>query len=99
MEHVPVYDPASYRLHKLGMRKSVKVAAEICIYDFSMASVDQLMDVSYRIQCAAVFPIGVLFRLQVDFEYGFENQHCRQDRKSTRLNSSHEFVSRMPSSA
>ena len=24
---------------------------------------------------------------------------CKQDRKSTRLNSSHEFVSRMPSSA
>ena len=72
----PVYDPASYRLHKLGMRKSVKVGAEICIYDFSMASVDQLMDVSYCVQCAAVFPIGVLFRLQVGFEYGFENQNC-----------------------
>jgi hypothetical protein len=25
MEQVPVYDSASYRLHKLGMRKSVKV--------------------------------------------------------------------------
>ncbi len=58
------------------MRKSVKVGAEICIYDFSMASVDQLMDVSYCIQCAAIFPIGVLFRLQVGFEYGFENQDC-----------------------
>ena len=58
------------------MRKSVKVGAEICIDDFSMASVDQLMDVSYCVQCAAVFPIGVLFRLQVGFEYGFENQNC-----------------------
>jgi len=47
MEHVPVHDSASYRLHKLGMRKSVKVGAEIRIYDFSMASVDQLVDVSY----------------------------------------------------
>ena len=76
MEHGSIYDPASYRLHKLGMRKSIKVAAEICIYDFSMASVDQLMDVSYCVQCAAVFPIGVLFRLQVGFEYGFEHQNC-----------------------
>src|SRR4029077_14770708 len=76
MEHGSIYDPASYRLHKLGMRKSIKVAAEICIYDFSMASVDQLMDVSYGVQCAAVFPIGVLFRLQVGFEYGFEHQNC-----------------------
>jgi hypothetical protein len=76
MEHGSIYDPASYRLHKLGMRKTIKVAAEICIYDFSMASVDQLMDVSYGVQCAAVFPIGVLFRLQVGFEYGFEHQNC-----------------------
>src|ERR1700751_1650763 len=58
------------------MRKSVKVGAEICIDDFSMASVDQLMDVSYCVQCAAIFPIGVLFRLQVGFEYGFEHQDC-----------------------
>ena len=58
------------------MRKSIEVGAEICVYDFSMASVDQLMDVSYGVQCAAVFPIGVLFRRQVGFEYGFENQNC-----------------------
>ena len=60
------------------MRKSVKVGTEICVYDFSMASVDQLMDVSYCVQCAAVFPIGVLFRLQVGFEDRFQNQHCRR---------------------
>jgi hypothetical protein len=41
------------------MRESVKVGTEICIYDFSMARVDQLMDVSYGVQRAAVFPIGV----------------------------------------
>src|SRR5215469_13644266 len=57
------------------MRKSVKVAAEICIDNLVMASVDQRMDVSDCIQCAVVFPIGVLFRLQVGFEYGFEYQH------------------------
>jgi hypothetical protein len=34
------------------------------------------MDMSYSIQCAAVSPIGVLFRLQVGFEYGFEYQNC-----------------------
>src|SRR5262249_13545323 len=57
--------------------REFKVGAEICIYDFPMASVDQLMDLSYCVQCAAVFPIGVLFRLQVGLEYGFENQNCR----------------------
>jgi hypothetical protein len=43
-----------------------------------MARVDQLMNVSYGVQCAAVFPIGVLLRLQISFEYGFENQNCRR---------------------
>jgi hypothetical protein len=60
MEHVPVYDSASYRLHKLGMRKCIEVGTEICVYDFSMASVEQLMDMSYSVQCAVVSPIGVL---------------------------------------
>jgi hypothetical protein len=60
MEHGSVGDPASYRLEKTGMRKSIEVGTEICIYDFSMAGVDQLMDVSYCVQCAAVSPIGVL---------------------------------------
>ena len=31
--------------------------------------------------------------------YDFQDSRSGQDRKSTRLNSSHEFVSRMPSSA
>jgi len=44
------------------MRESIKVAAEIRINNFSMASVDQLMNVSYCVQCAAVLPIGLLFR-------------------------------------
>ena len=30
---------------------------------------------------------------------GFEDELTRKDRKSTRLNSSHEWISRMPSSA
>jgi hypothetical protein len=42
------------------MRKSIEVGTEICVYNFSMASIDQLMDMSYSIQCAAVSPIGVL---------------------------------------
>jgi len=41
--------------------KGIKVAAEICIDNFSMASVNQLVDVFHRVQCAAVLPIGVLF--------------------------------------
>jgi len=40
-------------------------------------SVDQLMDVSYRVQCAVVSPIGILFRLQIGLEDRFEHQNCR----------------------
>src|SRR5258707_15663367 len=62
------------------MWKGIKVAAEICVDDFSMASLDQLVDVLYCVQCAAVSPIGVLFRLQIGLENGFENQNCRHFR-------------------
>jgi hypothetical protein len=43
-----------------------------------MARVDQLMNVSYGVQCAAVFPIGILFQLQIGLEYRFENQYRRR---------------------
>ena len=52
------------------MWKGIKVAAEICVDDFSMASIDQLVDVLYCVQCAAVSPIGVLSRLQIGLEMG-----------------------------
>ena len=50
------------------MWKGIKVAAEICVDNFSMASFNQLVDVLYCVQCAAVSPIGVLFRLQIGLE-------------------------------
>ena len=62
------------------MRKSIKVAAEIRINNFSMASVDQLMNVSYCVQCAAVPPLGVLFRRHICLEDRFENQNHRHFR-------------------
>src|ERR1700745_1638617 len=65
----------SHPLEAPGLSWRTKEGAEICIYDFFMASVDQLMNVSYCVQCAAVFPIGVLLRLQVGLEYGFESQN------------------------
>jgi hypothetical protein len=68
MEHGPVHDPTGYRLKELGVRKSIEVAAEICVYDFSMASVDQLVDVSNCVQRAAACPIGVLLGRQVGLE-------------------------------
>ena len=37
--------------------------------------------------------------LVIDWEHATITVETRADRKSTRLNSSHEFVSRMPSSA
>src|SRR5262252_4120924 len=45
MQHCSIDDPASYRLHQLGMWNAVKVAAEISINYLSMSGVDQLVDV------------------------------------------------------
>ena len=57
---VPFPGRESHPLKAPGLPWRTEVGAEICIYDFSMASVEQLMDMSYSIQCAAVSPIGVL---------------------------------------
>jgi hypothetical protein len=43
-----------------------------------MTGVDQLVDVPYGIQCAVVWSIGILFRLQVGLEDRFEYQHRRR---------------------
>ncbi len=67
-------------MNKGALCRWIQVAAEICVDDFSMASIDQLVDVVYCVQCAAVSPIGVLFRLQIGLENRFENQNCRHFR-------------------
>src|SRR5450631_3146611 len=77
MQHRSIDDPASHRPHKLGVWNTIKVAAEIRINDLPMSRVDQLVDVLYCVQRAAVRPIGILLRLQVSLEDRFENQHCR----------------------
>src|SRR5438876_10415565 len=64
-----------YFMNKGALWNTIQVAAEICIYDFSMASVDQLVDASHRVQRAAVLPIGVLFWLQIGLENRFEHQN------------------------
>ena len=76
MQHRSIDDPASHRLQKLGVRNTVKVTAEISINDLSMSGIDQLVNVLYCVQRAAVRPIGILLRLQVGLEDWFKNQHC-----------------------
>jgi hypothetical protein len=78
MQHRSIDDPASYRLHQLGMWNTIEVAAEIRIDNLSMSGVDQLVDVLHCVQRAAVCSIGMLFRLQVSLEDRFENQHRRR---------------------
>src|SRR5580692_1861019 len=80
MQHGSVDHPTSYRLKKLGMRNTIEVTAEVCVNNFLMASVDQLVDTFDGVQRAAVSPIGVLFRLQIGLEDRFENQNCRHFR-------------------
>ena len=50
----------------------------------------------YAKQQQCLFPAQVKFPAQADTS---KDEDTKIDRKSTRLNSSHEFVSRMPSSA
>ena len=62
MQHRSIDDPASYRLHQFGMWNAVKVTAEISINDLFLSGIDQLVDMLYCVQCAAVCPIGILLR-------------------------------------
>ena len=68
MQHRSVDDPTGNRLEKLGMRNTVVVATEICVNNFLMASIDQLVDMFHSVQRAAVSPIGILFGGQVGLE-------------------------------
>lgn len=52
------------------MWKKIEIGGKFCINDFDMSGADQLVDVPYRVQCTAVAPIGVLFRLEVGLENG-----------------------------
>src|SRR5215472_7003313 len=45
-----------------------------------MTSVEQLVDMPYGVQRAAVLAVGVLLWLQVGLENRFEHQHCGQFR-------------------
>ena len=81
MQHGSVHYPTGYRLEKLGMRNTIEVATKICVNNFLMASIDQLVDTFDGIQRAAVSPVGVLFRLQVRLENRFEYQNCRHFRR------------------
>jgi len=56
------------------MRNTIEVTTEVCVNNFLMASIDQLVDSIHRVQRAAVSPIGVLFRLQICLEDGFEKR-------------------------
>jgi len=78
VQHRSIDDPSRYRPHKIGVGNAIEVAAEISVDNLSMAAVEQLVDVPHGIQCAAVCPIGILFRLQIGLEYRFEYQHCRR---------------------
>src|SRR5215831_12180164 len=69
-------------MNKGALWNSIEVALEICVNNFSMASVDQLVDVFNRVQCAAACSVGVLLGLQVGLENRFEHQHCRHFRDS-----------------
>jgi len=59
------------------VRKSIELGGQIRVNDLDMSSLDQCVDVLHRVQCAAVAPIGMLFRLQISLENGIDDQNCR----------------------
>src|SRR5689334_14613716 len=78
MQHRSINDPACNRLNKLGVWNRIEVATQVCVYNFMITGVNQLVDASHRIKRAAVPPVGILLRRQVRLENRFEHQHRRR---------------------
>ena len=56
------------------MGNAVEVPAQVCVHYLPMSARQQLVDMPYGIQRAAVGTIGVLLGRQVGLEDGSENQ-------------------------
>ena len=63
------------RFHQFGVRDAVEVARQVGVDDLRMPRVDQPVDLPDGVQGAAVWPVGVLLRLQVGLEDRLQDQH------------------------
>ncbi len=78
MQHVPIADPTSHRLHQFGVRDAVEVTAQVRIDHFRMPRSAARRPSTTACQGTSPRPVGVLFRLQVGLEDRFQHQHrCR----------------------
>jgi hypothetical protein len=83
-------------MNKGALWNLIQVAGYVCVNNFTMASIDQLVDVFDRVQCTAACSIGVLLGLQVGLENRFENQHCRHLRDSILDHGDDDFIMHFP---
>ena len=68
------------------------------IWDMNEEEVDELLKERYEIPAPSEIGVADTY-IQTTPRWKVVEKRKKKDRKSTRLNSSHEFVSRMPSSA
>ena len=90
LQEGPVTDPPGYRFHQLGVGDAVEISAQIRVDHFGIPAPQQILHALDRVQGASVGPVGVLLRLQVGFEDGFQEQdrrhlhHAIPDRRDTK---------------
>src|SRR5208283_975514 len=62
MQHVPITDPPSYRLHEVGVRYAVEIPAQVRIDYVCIARLQQFLDLMHSVQSTLAGAVGMLFR-------------------------------------
>ena len=77
-QHPPVTYPAGDAVEQFGVRSLAEVVRQIRVHSLAVARIDQPMRLIERIVCASPWPIGVLLRGQVRFDYRRQHQQRRR---------------------
>jgi hypothetical protein len=68
VQHVPVADAPDHRCQQFRIRNAAKVIGEVGVYDASLSSAQQTVNVPHRVVRAATLCIRILLRLQTYLE-------------------------------
>ncbi len=77
-QHVPINDPTSDALHQFRVRDAIEIAREVRIAHLLVSGGKQSMNRFYRLLRPTLFPLGILLRLEIRFNYRFQHEHRRR---------------------
>ena len=77
MQHAPIDNASRERAHQFGVGNASEVVREVGVYDFRVASKQQLFHLDHRLLGISPRTVGVLLGWKIGFEDRFEHeQRC-----------------------